>query len=195
MRFIVLNKKRIGVTIIIIGLMVILFGLEDKFDGRLKDVALIQNNISSLVEYKVPELKFTYKLPSNWTTKKQDFPGGEILYHNDFDSEDAVIHGFVQVWQIKEDLKSFLDKSKNSSAMFAQYNEYNITPIEINGHEGYLLTYTMKTSEKAVYKGYEYFLKDKDKFFRFAFFVRDANFIENMPTIFRTIVETFNESN
>lgn len=191
MKFIILNKRKIGVTVIIIGLMLILFGLEKKFDGRLKNVALIQNSINSLSKYEVPELKFSYKLPSQWTTNRQSFPGNEILYHNDFNSEDGEIHGFVQIWNIKEDLKSFLDRSKNSNVGFSEYSEYNITPKVIKGHDGYLVNFTMKTSEEANFKGYEYFVKDQGKFFRFAFYVRDVNFKENMPRIFETIVETF----
>ncbi|SKA82777.1 hypothetical protein SAMN05428976_105105 [Clostridium sp. USBA 49] len=191
MKFIILNRKRIGVTIIIIGLMLILFGFEKNFDNRLKNVVLIQNSVNSLLKYEVPELKFNYKLPSEWKTQKQSFYGNEILYHNDFNSEDAVIHGFVQVWNMKGDLKNFLDKSKNSSAGFAQYTEYSIEPINIKGHEGYLVIYTMKTSENANFKAYEYFLKDKDKFVRFAFYVRDKNFKENMAKMFEVIVETF----
>lgn len=194
MKFIILNKKRIGVTIIIIGLMLILFGLEKNFDGRLKNVALIQNSINSLKKYEVPELKFNYKLPSQWATNRQNFPGGEILYHNDFTSEDAVIHGFVQVWNMKEDIKSFLDKSKNSNIGFSEYTEYNMRPINIKGHDGYLVISTMKTSQETKFKGYDYFLKDKDKFFRFAFYVRDVNFKENMPRVFEAIVETLDDN-
>lgn len=190
MRVIILNRKRLGVTAIIIGLMLVLFGLEKKFDGRLKYVALMQSNINTLIKYEAPELNFAYKLPDKWTTKKQEFGGNEVVYHNDFTSEDALIHGFVQVWNIKEDLKSFLDKSKELNQQYAQYTNYNVSPIVIKKHEGYLMTYNMKTSEDATYKGYEYFLKDTGKFFRFAFYVRDKNFKENMPTIFKTIVDT-----
>lgn len=191
MKLIIVNRKRLGVTVIIIGLMMVLFGLETKFDGRLKYVALMQNNINSLKKYEVPELKFSYKLPAEWTTHKQSFSGGEIIYHNDFTSEDAAIHGYIEVWSIKEDLKSFLDKSISQSELFAQYKDYAVTPLVVKKHDGYLMTYTMKTKDNANYKGNEYFVKDKDKFYRFSFFVRDVNFKENMPTIFKTIVDTF----
>lgn len=191
MKLIILNRKRLGVTVIIIGLMMVLFGLESKFDGRLKYVALMQSNINSLKNYEIPEVKFSYKLPSNWKTKQQSFAGGEVIYHNEFTSEDATIHGFVQVWSIKEDLKSFLDKSQNQSQQYAEYINYNITPLVVKKHDGYMMTYIMKTSKEASYKGYEYFIKDKDKFIRFSFYVRDINFKETMPTIFKTIVDTF----
>jgi hypothetical protein len=190
MRLIILNRKRLGVTIIIVGLMLILFGFEKKFDGRLKYVALIQNNINSLKKYEVSELKFSYKLPDKWTTQKEDFGGGEIVYHNNFSSDDSVIYGFVQVWNMREDLKSFLEKSKDLSDKYATYKDYKLTPITVKKYEGYQLTYTMSISDEGVYKGYEYFLKDKGKLYRFSFFVREVNYKETMATIFKTIVDT-----
>lgn len=194
MRVIVLNRKRLGVTIIIIGLMLVLFGFEKNFDGRLKYVTLMQNNINSLKQYEALNNKFSYKLPSRWTTKEYKFGGGEIIYHNEFSSEDAIIHGMVEVWDSKEDLKVFLDKSKNISNEFSKNENYNITPININKHEGYLLTYSQLSGGKR-YQAYEYFLRNSNKFIRFSFFVREDNFKENMPTIFKTIVETFSYRN
>lgn len=192
MKVIVLNRKRLGVTIIIIGLMLILFGLEKNFDGRLKYVALMQSNINSLKQYEGLDKTFNYKLPSQWTTKEEKYEGNEVIYNNTFLSEDAVIHGMVQVWNINEELKTFLDKSKVLSEKYTSNENYKASPITINKHEGYLVTYTSKTKSGNVYKAYEYFIKDKNKFMRFSFFVRDENFKESMPTIFKTIVETFN---
>lgn len=192
MKVIVINRKRLGVTIIIIGLMFVLFGLEKKFDGRLKYVALMQNNINSLKVYEGLNRTFSYKLPSQWTTKEEKYEGNEVIYHNSFLSEDAITHGMVQVWNIKEDLKTFLDKSKMLNEQYSSTKNYNINPITINKHEGYLVTYTTKTESGSVYKAYEYFIENKNKFIRFSFFVREENFKENMPTIFKTIVETFN---
>lgn len=171
--------------------MLVLFGFEQKFDGRLKYVALMQSNINSLKKYDVPELKFSYKLPSEWITKKQSFQGDEIVYHNDFFSKDAIIHGFVQVWNKKEDLKTFLEKSKNLNQQYAEYTDYSMAPVEVKKQSGYLTIYTMKNLDGTKFKGYEYFLNDKNRFYRFSFFVRDVNFKENMPTIFKTIVENF----
>ncbi|NMM61608.1 hypothetical protein HBE96_02640 [Clostridium sp. P21] len=192
MKVIIINRKRLGVTIIIIGLMLILFGLEKNFDDRLKFTALIQNNINSLTQYEALDKKFTYKLPSEWITKEQKFSGNEIVYHNDFNSKDLKIHGFVEVWNLNTDLKNFLEESKKISSEQNLYKNYDIKPVQINNKDGYLVNYTIITSNNKYYKGYEYFIKNKSKFFRFSFFVREDNFKESMPTIFKTIVKTFN---
>lgn len=192
MKLIIINKKRLGVTIIIIGLMLVLLGFEKHFDARLKFAALMQNNINSLVQYEALDNKLSYKLPSEWSTKEQKFSGQEILYHNDFKTKDSKIHGFIEVWNLKQDLKNFLKESKKVSSEQNLYKQYSMSPININNRDGYLVNYTMITSSDVAYKGYEYFVNDDGKFFRFAFFVREDNFKENMPTIFRAIVQTLN---
>lgn len=192
MKVIIINRKRLGVTIIIIGLMLILFSLEKNFDARLKFTALIQNNINSLIQYEALDKKFSYKLPAEWSAKEQKFPGNEIIYHNDFNTKDLKIHGFVEVWNLNTDLKAFLEESKKISSEQNLYKSYEIKPININNKNGYLVEYTIITSNNKAYKGYEYFIKSGDKFMRFSFFVSEDNFKESMPTIFKTIVQTFN---
>lgn len=192
MKLIIINRKRLGVTVIIIGLMFVLLGLEKKFDAGLKFTALIQNNISSLQKYEALDKKLSYKLPSEWATEQRNFSGGEIIYHNDFIAKDSKIHGFVEAWNLNKDLRTFLEESKKISSEQNLYKDYSINPIIINNRDGYLVSYTIVTPSNESVKGYEYFLRNKDKFFRFSFFVRENNFKENMPTIFKTIVQTLN---
>lgn len=192
MKVIMINRKRLGVTIIIIGLMIILFGLEKNFDSKLKYTTLMQNNINSLKQYEALDKKFTYKLPAEWKAKEQKFSGNEIVYHNDFNTKDFKIYGFVEVWNLNKDLKTFLEDSKKISSEQNLYKSYEIKPIVINNRDGYLVNYNIINSSNKSYKGYEYFIRNKDKFFRFSFFVSEDNFKENMPTIFKTIVETLN---
>ena len=89
MKLIIIDKKKTGVFIIIVGLMLILFCLELNFEGRLKLTSLIQNNIKSLKLYKVTEKNITYKLPGEWTTQQEKFSGGELIYHNRFISNNG----------------------------------------------------------------------------------------------------------
>ena len=191
MKVIVLNRKRLGVTLVIIGLMVIMLALEKQFDSKLKYMALMNSNMNVLKEYKALGDKFTYKLPEKWTTSMKSFPGEEIIYHNDYVSEDMKIHGFVEVWNLKEDLKSFLDKSKAVSLKENKVSSYKISHTNINKREAYVVNYIIKTPPDKTYVAYEYFIKLKDRFIRFSFFVDEKNFKETMPTIFKALVETF----
>lgn len=190
MRVIILNKKRLGVSIIIIGLMIIMFSIQNGFKDKMKLTTLMQSNINSLKEYTALKGELTYKLPSEWTTTERSFGGGEIIYHNDFESKDLKIHGFVEVWNMKEDLNEFLKKSEEISKKQNIISNYKLKPISINNKEWSLVEYVIQNSESLKFKSYEYFIKNNDKVFRFSFFVRDENFKENMPAIFKAIVQT-----
>jgi hypothetical protein len=193
MKIIILNRKRLGVTAVVLGLMIILFGLERGFDERLKQAALMYSGIDSFVKYEGLNKSFSYKLPKEWSSVVESVSGGEVLYSNRFTSPDKVINGYMQVWSLKGDLKTFLEKSKEISYSQdpSKYKNYDISSIKIKDNEGYLLSYTMfSPNYNEYFKGYEYFIGCKNKFFRFSFFVNEKNFKETMPNVFLTIAET-----
>ncbi|CAB1254279.1 conserved hypothetical protein [Clostridiaceae bacterium BL-3] len=190
MKVLFINKRKLGVTIIIIGLMTILFGLEKNFDVKLKFTALMQNDIKSLTQYSGLKNRLKYKLPSNWDCRVQDIFGDEIVYHSNFKSADGKINGFVQVWNLKGNLKIFLQNSRIISEKQNLYKSYNMSRININGRNGYLVEYIITKEIGDSYRGIEYFIEEGKQFCRFSFFVKDMDFKENMPTIFETIVKT-----
>lgn len=192
MKLIILNRKRLGVTAIIVGLMLVMFAVEERFDERLRVTALMHSDISSLIKYEGLDRKFSYSLPNQWQVNLKNFGNEEIIYHNDFNTKDQSIHGFVQVWNLREDLKTFLERSKAAAGAVkpAKYKSYKMEPININNHSGYLVNYSMDVDDGDYYKGYEYYLSQDGLMFRFSFFVSEGNFKENMPTIFNTIVRT-----
>ena len=190
LKVIFINRKKVGIIVIILGLMITLLGISKQFDDKLKTTILVENNINLLNDYKALNGKVSYKLPVGWTTKEKKFAGGEIIYHNDFQSSDAVIHGFVEVWKSKQDLKVFLDNSKNISEEQNIIKNYKIDNIIINGKKAYLVQYLINITENNWYKAYEYFIEDGKEFYRFSFFTRNVNFKETYGAIFESIVET-----
>jgi len=96
---------------------------------------------------------------------------------------------------MKEDLKEFLKKSEEISKIQNIISNYKAKVISINNKDWYLVEYTIENSQNAKFESYEYFIKNDDKLFRFSFFVRQDNFKENMPAIFKTIVQTLNYKN
>jgi hypothetical protein len=191
-RFIIINRKRLGITAIMLGLMAILFGFGMNFDMRLRQASLIYNNINSLVTYEGSDNSFSYKLPKEWLVTKKEVSGNEIIYHNDFVSEDEKIHGFVQVWNYEGDLMKFLEKSKEASLkpQANKYKQYEISTVQINNNKVYLLKYIVDVGNKNYYRANEYFIGDSGKFYRISFFVKESDFKETMESIFKTIVKT-----
>lgn len=190
MKIIFINRKKLGIIVILLGLMITLLGISKQFDDKLKTTILIENNINLLDNYDALDGKINYKLPEGWTTKEKKFYSDEIIYHNDFQSTDAVIHGFVEVWKSKQELKTFLANSKKISEQQNVIKNYKIDSIIINGKRTYLVQYLIKVTDNNWYKAYEYFIENQDEFYRFSFFTRNTNFKEAYGAIFESIVET-----
>jgi hypothetical protein len=169
--------------------MAILFGVGNIIKGHLKPVSLMQNNIKSLKEYKALEGNFTYKLPSEWVTGIQSFPGNQIIYHNDFVADDLLTSGFVQVWREQDDLKEFLDRSREVAEEQNKVQGYKIKNIKIKDREAYSIKYII-TSKEVAYIAHEYFIKYNKGFVRFAFFSRYDNFNEDKTALYDSILET-----
>ncbi|MFU0825777.1 PsbP-related protein [Clostridium sp.] len=186
---IVVNKRKLQVFLVVITLMAILFGVGEMLKEELKSVSFMQNDIKELRTFEALDGNISYKLPSKWTTYTETFPGGQIVYHNNFTSEDLLISGFVQVWNYEHDLKGFLDLSKKVSESQNEVKNYKITNIKVSGKEGYMINYTMK-SRNIDYTVHEYFIKHKKGFVRFSFFTRSSNFREYMKTLYDSIVRT-----
>jgi hypothetical protein len=191
LKVIFINRKKVGIIVIIFGLMITLLGISKQFDKQLKATILVENNISLLNNYNALNGKISYKLPKGWTTRVKKFPGGEIIYHNDFQSSDAVIHGFVEAWTSKQDLRTFLDNSKKISQEQNIIKDYKIDSIVINGKRTYLVQYLINVADNNWYKAYEYFIDDGKQFYRVSFFTRNVNFEEAFGAIYESIVETF----
>ena len=170
--------------------MITLLGISKRFDDKLKTTILVENNIKLLNDYVALNGKASYKLPVGWATKEKVFPGDEIMYHKDFESADAIIHGFVEVWKGKQDLKVFLDNSKNISEKQNKIKDYKMDNITINSKKTYLVQYLINVDGDNWYKSYEYFIDNGKEFYRFSFFTREVNFKETYGAIFESIVET-----
>ncbi|APQ71737.1 hypothetical protein [Clostridium botulinum] len=189
MKVLIINKKRFGVTMIIIGLMLILFGLEKNFDNRLKIAALIHNNVSSFKEYNILNGKISYKLPSNWEINEEIINGEDIIYSNSFIDKKNNMKGFIQLWNYKGDLKAFIKHSKEvSDKQQVDYTKYNVVPVDVNNMKGYLAQYSILKENKE-YVAYEYFFKVEEGFIRVSFFVPEKYYQESIETVFNTILE------
>lgn len=190
MKIVTISRKKLGIAIILIGIMVLILGFSKSLEGRLKLTSLIQNDINSLSEYTELNGRVKYKLPSEWQVRQQNIFGDEILCHTDFKSKDDKINGFFQVWKLDGDLKTFLKNSKMISDKQNLYKYYSLKDINLDGRKGYLLKYDITKPVGSSYIGEEYFIKNDNEFYRFSFFVKEDDFKKNMSDTFRTIVET-----
>jgi|GEM_PF-287340 len=134
--------------------------------------------------------KFSFEYPSIFTLSEKEFPSSEILYHIDFNDNERIVHGFVQVWDLPYSLKDFLDKSKANSTL--NYKSFKSTEAAIDDKEGYLWDYTvLGGNENIKYKALEYFFKKGSRMYRISMFAPESHWSENKVNIFWGMVKSF----
>ncbi|MEW8955534.1 hypothetical protein [Clostridium sp.] len=190
MKKIDINRKRLGVSLVIIGLILVLFALQGNFDNDLKKAALINSDLINLKKYSALNDKFIYNLPEEWTSKENDYNVSEILYSNNFSDKALHLHGYVEIWNDDGSLKTFVERSKDYGMKDYVYNDYVSSLSKLNNRESFQVTYTME-SEKVSYNVYEYFINLDESIVKFSFFVDKNKNKENYSLLFKTIVETF----
>lgn len=195
MKLIIFDRKKIGIFIVIIGLMMALVGIERQFDEKLQTTSLLQNNIKSLKEYKILNNKIKYKLPEEWHTEEDQSLEGELLYNNVFFSRSAGIHGFIKVWNGGENLINFIEENRINSETENKINNYEMFYKNYNERKAYKIRYKLIENNKSEYNVYEYYINCNNYIVEFAFFIREHDFKENMPTNFDIIVKSLEIKN
>ena len=71
LKVIFINRKKVGIIVIIIGLMITLLGISKQFDNKLKTTILVENNIKLLNDYETLNGKISYKLPDGVDNKRK----------------------------------------------------------------------------------------------------------------------------
>lgn len=192
MKFVVIDGKKLGAIIVVVGLMLVLFGIGTNLGGRIRSTAYIQSNLGQLKKYDIKEYNFDYMLPVKWKTSVEKFAGNEILYHNNFSDENNTLHGFVELWNKTQDLESFLKVSKEISEKQNDVRNYSIEKLNIKGKKTYLVNYIIYNTSGEGFNASEYFVDEGNRFVRFSFFVNNKKYKPDMKPIFRAIVETLN---
>lgn len=190
MKIIFIDKKKTLVVIIVLLLMTSMFAFQKVINNSMRMTSLMQSNIKNLKEYEALNGEIQYRLPEDWITEERKFEEDEIIYHNEFQSKDLKVHGFVQVWDINYSIKEFLQSSKIIAEKQNKISDYVMESIEVNNNPGYSINYIIRNKQDNSFKCYEYFLNKDDKIIRLSFFVKENKFKENMPTIFKNIVST-----
>jgi hypothetical protein len=190
MKIIILGKKKLGLNIILLGLMVILFAAANWFQDNLKYTALLQSNINSFKTYQYINNEFGYDLPSEWAANIRKVVSSEIDYQNEFISKNSDISGMIQVWISQSDLTNFINKNAVMEQNQNIIRNYTVNKLSIDNHESFVVDYSMLNSQNINFRCEEYYIKMNKGIIKYSFYVRDKDFKENMSVIFKEIVNT-----
>ena len=76
--------KKIGLALILVGLMIVIIGFGKHFEESLKVATLTQNNMVSFKDYEVLEGEIKYKLPIDWICAEKVSINSSEVYKNEF---------------------------------------------------------------------------------------------------------------
>ena len=99
-----MKKKQLLMTAILVILVIILIFSQRFFNNNFKQVALLDNDISSLEEFSMKDQGYSYSIPETWVVKEKA-ENSYKLYQAEFNSEEKNIMGYVELLST-EDRKS-----------------------------------------------------------------------------------------
>ncbi|MGL5615232.1 MAG: hypothetical protein ACRDD2_03225 [Sarcina sp.] len=187
-----MNRKQFRVTAILLSLMVVMVVGEKFFTGKIKDVALINNNIESMLTYRALDGEIIYDLPDNWAAKEVSYPGDYIIYNNDFYGEEMGINGSVQIIKSKSTVEEIV---KSEVEILEQENAKEIKKLDDRVGEKSVkkVLYEEKSKDGKVYEGKIYYSKlpKDDLILKLSFISGKDKYKENYETIYRIILDSF----
>lgn len=190
-------KNKLKVTYVFLFILIIVLSAALFYVGRIPEAytAFRENIEESRVSrqlfeaYNVMDNTFHFELPDTWSTHEVSFTGGEILYHLNFTSRDRKIHGFVQVWELSEPLKQFVEKSKKSAAGVVDFKYFDIKEIMVDNKKGYLMDYSRANQKGEYNRAYEAFIEGfSNRVYRLSFFVPEKEWRDYYKILFDRII-------
>lgn len=184
------DMRRIGLAVILAGLMVVIIGLGKYFEDSLRIATLTQNSMLDFKEYNVSDEGISYKLPENWLTSESKEEDEKCIYINEFVSTDANIYGYIQVVRDERDFKETINTFKEEIEGMG-IKKIHSEEININDVVAEMVEYTFNFSENKVKNTYEYYIPYEDYVIKVSFTINDEKAKENTKVVFENIVKTF----
>lgn len=183
-----INKKRLGITIIIIGLIMILLGVESLLHKNIRNAVFVENDMGKLQELSVLNGEVQYKLPNDWVMEEKKAEKNYILYHSDFSWNDDKIKGYIEIWQNNIALDTFMSNTKNTALQKQEYKNYDSRKTKISSMDAYEVSYIQQDNGKS-YDTYEYYMDGKDYVAKMIFWTPENLTNKNYTSVFKTLAE------
>lgn len=187
-----MNKKKLKTISVLIALMLVLIISQRFFEDKFKDVALIDNNIGELKEYRVEDGKYTFLLPENWSVEEKGNASGYMSYNGEFEDENSNIIGCIQVINTGEDVKLLAQNDIDNLTL--SHDSQKVDNFKDKKYSGIRVDYKTKIEKGYNYDNSVYYIKlDNEKVAKYIFSVNEKNYKDNQRVIFDTIVSSTKE--
>lgn len=180
-------------TSILVGLMILLIFSQGFFSNNFREVALLDNNISSLTEYSIKEEGYVYSLPEMWEVKEKE-GNSYKLYQLEFNNKENSIMGYVEILSTDEDIKVLAQKDIDNLKL--SYKKEKIENYNNKNFKGIKVEYTTKVESGYSFINTNYYLElSDDEVGKFSFVTKKGEYKDNMNAIYDAIVSGMRISN
>ena len=183
-----INKKRLGITIIVIGLIMILLGVESLLHKNIRNAVFVENDMGKLQEQSVLDGEILYSLPDDWVIEEKKSEKNYILYHSDFAWNDDKIKGYIEIWQNNIALDTFMSNTKNTALQNQEYKNYDSRKTKISSMDAYEVSYIKQDNGKS-YDTYEYYMNGKNYVAKLIFLTPENVSNKSYISVFKTLAE------
>jgi len=184
------NMRKLGLAIILAGLMIVILGFGKYFEESLRTATLTQNSMVEFKQYDILDGKIKYKLPSSWLTTIKENKDGKNVYLNEFVSGDANTYGSIELINSVEGVEAIIDKCI-ADVEGMGIKDYKKEKVKIDNRELDYIKYDLKSSKDNIKRTYEYYVPYDDYVAKITFIISDKKTRENTQVVFENIVETF----
>lgn len=186
--------KKVGLALILVGLMMVIIGFGRYFEESLKVATLTQNNIISFKEYEIMGGEIKYKLPMNWICAEKVSKNSEDIYSSEFVSEDTNIYGSIEVVNgcngVNEVMEQCLADIEDMGII-----KYDRDSVKINKMIVETLEYDIRFTNNTIKHAYEYYIPYEENMIKVTFVISDEKTRENTNIVFENIIKTFSFDN
>ncbi len=188
------NMRKLGLAIILAGLMIVILGFGKYFEESLKIATLTQNSMIEFKQYDILDGKIKYKLPSGWLTTIEENEEDKNVYLNEFVSEDASTYGYIELLNSAEGVEAVVDKCIVDVEDMG-IKDYKKEKVKIDDRELDCIQYNLKSSKENIKRTYEYYVPYDNYVVKITFIISDKKTRENTQVVFENIVKTFSSEN
>lgn len=186
--------KKIGLALILVGLMLVIIGFGKYFEESLKVATLTQNNIGDFKQYEILGGEIKYKLPMNWISAEKVSKNSSDIYNNEFVSEDTNIYGSIEVVNGANGVEDVMEQCA-AEIKDMGISEYNRDTVKINNLDVETVEYDIKFTNNSIKHAYEYYIPYESNMIKATFIISDEKTKENTNVVFENIVKTFSFDN
>ena len=183
-----MKKKQLLMTVLLIVLVIILVFSQRYFRENFKQVALLDNNISSLKEYSMKNGGYLYSIPDNWTVSEKE-GNSYKLYQSEFNNKEKNIMGYVELLNTEEDIKSIAQRDIDNFSL--KHSNEKIENYSCKNYRGIKLEFISRVEDGYSFLNSNYYLRlDSNHVGKFSFTIKKSTYKDNINAIYDVIVSS-----